>query len=523
VNRTLKNTALVISVIILLPLITFSVYQLNSLSDNEKVLEGIYTEQLNTIIFSVNQYVDDIVQDWTREVKNIWGRRNLVNAENPLEKFLSENESISMVIVSDTSGNIGSNFYTSGGSVESITAEKRMGAILNDNKENIASLINVRKVGYNRIQPLTNKIDNTPLLSFFLEELSESINLGILVLNLDSFMNGIVAKKIASVSREEFIVSIFKGDSLITSTVNLNSASGNIEQSKPFWLLPEYRIVISSSGNTITDLVRERTLITTIIIVVLNILIIGGVVFVFWNVRKEVKLTQLKSDFVSNVSHELRTPLALISMFAETLELKRVTDEDKKEEYYKTIRIEAERLTNIVNKILNFSQLESEKKKFSFADADLNAVVNEVIETYRYHLEKHNTVYRLSSGRSPIIVNIDSDSVKEAIINLIDNAIKYSRENKEIEINLGADSDTAWLAVTDNGVGISKEDQKKIFEKFYRVSSGLVHDTKGSGLGLSLVKYIMDAHDGSVKVNSKPGKGSTFKLIFPYNKKEKAK
>ena len=519
-NRTLKNTALVLAVIILLPLISFSVYQLSSLSDNEKVLEQIYNEQLNTIIFSVNQYVDDIVQDWTRDIKGIWGRRKVVDAKFLLADFLQKNESIYLVIISDTSGSIGRNFYSSEGITKSDAAEKRIAEILKVNKGKIDSLIKVKEVGYNRIEPLNSRIDDTPLLTFILDESAETVNLGIIALNVDRFMNTIVAKKLLSVARQDFNISILRGDSVITSTITAEGNAITPEQSKPFWLLPEYNIVISSSGNTITDLVRKRTLITTVIIVVLNALIIGGVAFVFWNIRKEIKLTQLKSDFVSNVSHELRTPLALISMFAETLELKRIKDEDKKEEYYKTIRLEAERLTNIVNKILNFSQLESDKKKFIFAVNDLNDVVNEVLDTYKFHLDKHNAVYRVNAGTSPILVNIDSESVKEAVINLVDNAIKYSGDKKEIEINMGIESETAYIEVTDNGVGISKEDQKKIFEKFYRVSSGLVHDTKGSGLGLSLVNYIMEAHNGNVEVQSKPGKGSSFKLIFPYNKNE---
>lgn len=157
-NSTLKNTALVLSVIILLPLISFSVYQLNSLSENEKVLERIYTEQLNTIIFSVNQYVDDIVQNWTREIKDSWDNRESGNLVSRLTDILKDNGSISMMLISDTAGNIGSNFYTIQGSAESPKAEKRMGAVLNDNKDKIASLIDVRELGYNRIEPLTNRM-----------------------------------------------------------------------------------------------------------------------------------------------------------------------------------------------------------------------------------------------------------------------------------------------------------------------------------------------------------------------------
>ena len=133
-NSTLKNTALVLSVIILLPLISFSVYQLNSLSDNEKVLERIYTEQLNTIIFSVNQYVDDIVQDWTRDVKIIWNKPESGLSSDRLTRLIQDNRSISMIVISDTAGNIGLNFYTPDGSLESPTAEGRMGVRRGRNK-----------------------------------------------------------------------------------------------------------------------------------------------------------------------------------------------------------------------------------------------------------------------------------------------------------------------------------------------------------------------------------------------------
>ena len=113
-------------------------------------------------------------------------------------------------------------------------------------------------------------------------------------------------------------------------------------------------------------------------------------------------------------------------------------------------------------------------------------------------------------------VNVDEEAVSEAVINLIDNAMKYSRDKKEIEINTGHKKDTAFVEVKDYGIGISDEDQKKIFEKFYRVPTGLVHNVKGTGLGLTLVKQIMDHHKGKVELKSEVDKGSSFKLIFPF-------
>jgi len=226
-------------------------------------------------------------------------------------------------------------------------------------------------------------------------------------------------------------------------------------------------------------------------------------------------LAQMKTDFVADVSHELRTPLALIRMYAETLEMGRVGSEQKKKSYYKTIMNETARLTQLINNILDFSKIESSKKEIILEDVDLGALIQETVDMHHFHLEQKGFDLQLNIEKSLPMISADGESLKLAFINLLDNAVKFTPEKKVISVVLTRQDASLVLSVMDHGIGIPKAEQKRIFEKFYRVGSSLVHDTKGSGLGLSLVKHIMEVHGGKVNVISNQGEGSTFSLIFP--------
>jgi signal transduction histidine kinase len=267
-----------------------------------------------------------------------------------------------------------------------------------------------------------------------------------------------------------------------------------------------------TSGEALGQIWVQRSF---IILGVLSVLIIGGLVLTKHIVSKELALARLKSDFVSNVSHELRTPLALIRLYAETLELGRITTREKKQEYYRIIRKESERLTALINNILDFSRIEAGRKEYEFRDTDIAELVHNTLDSYRYQIEQQGFAFEESIDSDLPAVRVDREAIARALVNLVNNALKYSADEKFLGVKLYRASGALKLEVVDRGIGITRREQSKIFEKFYRTGDPLVHNTKGSGLGLSLVRHITHAHGGEVAVESTPGKGSKFTLSLP--------
>ncbi len=248
---------------------------------------------------------------------------------------------------------------------------------------------------------------------------------------------------------------------------------------------------------------------------VLSLLLVAGLVLTYRSVSKEVELARLKSDFVSNVSHELRTPLSLIRLYAETLELGRIKTQEKASEYYRIVREESERLSALINNILDFSRIEAGRKEYDFRKTDIAELVGSTLDAYRYQIEQQGFVFEQSIDPGIPPVRVDREAIARSLVNLINNALKYSADEKFLGVRLYRTDGVLKLEVVDRGIGIARSEQSKIFEKFYRAGDPLVHNTKGSGLGLSLVHHIAQAHGGGVEVESAPGKGSKFTLFLP--------
>jgi len=248
---------------------------------------------------------------------------------------------------------------------------------------------------------------------------------------------------------------------------------------------------------------------------VLSLLLVGGLTLTYKAVSKEMAVAKLKSDFVSNVSHELRTPLALIRLYAETLELGRVQTAEKTGEYYRIIRTESERLTALINNILDFSRIEAGRKEYEFCETDIAELVHNTLESYRDQIQQQGFAFEEQIAPDIPKVRVDREAIARSVVNLVNNALKYSAHEKFIGVKLYRANGSVKLEVSDKGIGIARNEQTKIFEKFYRAGDPLVHNTKGSGLGLSLVRHIAEAHGGNIDVESTLGKGSKFTLWLP--------
>lgn len=272
---------------------------------------------------------------------------------------------------------------------------------------------------------------------------------------------------------------------------------------------------IKFQGTTAEAIGRRFVFQSFLILGVLSVLMAGGLVLTYRSVNKQVALARLKSDFVSNVSHELRTPLALIRLYAETLELGRITTGEKKHEYYSIIRKESERLTALINNILDFSRIEAGRKEYDFRETDIAELVRNTLDSYRFQIEQQGFALEEQIESGIPRVRVDREAIARALVNLVNNALKYSDSEKFLGVKLYREQSVLKLEVSDRGIGIERHEQARIFEKFYRTCDPLVHNTKGSGLGLSLVRHITHAHGGEVEVESTPGRGSKFTLSLP--------
>lgn len=266
---------------------------------------------------------------------------------------------------------------------------------------------------------------------------------------------------------------------------------------------------------------RTRLVIGSVLqTLLLSVLFTGIILFCFWYtiqvIIRQKKLSEMKNDFINNMTHEFKTPIATISLAADSIGSPMIMSHpDKIKRFVDIIRQENRRMNSQVERVLQMAMIDKKDFQLSLDDLNLHEVIQQAVDNFSLQVEKREGTLRTDLQALKPVIEGDATHIASIIHNLLDNANKYSPENPDITISTRDVPMGVEIAVTDKGIGISKETRKHIFDKFYRVHTGNLHDVKGFGLGLSYVKAIMTAHKGLVDVKSEPGKGSTFTLTFP--------
>jgi signal transduction histidine kinase len=282
------------------------------------------------------------------------------------------------------------------------------------------------------------------------------------------------------------------------------------EQHREIWGLRT-----SYGPRPIPEIVSASTRPQLALMTVLAIAMALGVFLVAGAAAREVRVAELKSNFVASVSHDLKTPLALIQLFAETLELGRVRTPERAQEYYRIINGESKKLTRLIENILDFSRMEAGLRPYRMEPADLSESVSKVLAQMETQFAQGH--FQVTTKIEPDLPHIlaDEGAAEQAIENLLANAMKYSGDAKAIEVEARRAGGHIVVSVTDHGIGISRREQARIFRKFYRVERELGGGPQGTGLGLAIVEHTMRGHGGFVRVESDTDRGSTFSLHFP--------
>ncbi len=250
--------------------------------------------------------------------------------------------------------------------------------------------------------------------------------------------------------------------------------------------------------------------------ILFTIIIISAFYLTIRTMFNQKKLSEIKSDFINNMTHELKTPLATISLAIDALTNEKVIhDTDKIRYYSQMIKDENKRMNKQVEKILQSARIEKQDIKLNLQNLNAHEIINKVADNVNLQILDKNGKLSLNTAADHFMIEADEVHFSNVVFNLLDNAIKYSKEDLAIEISTKNDGNMFVLQVKDNGIGMNKETQNRVFEKFYRAHTGNLHNVKGFGLGLSYVKAIVEAHGGKVKVDSVLGKGSTFSAYFP--------
>lgn len=263
------------------------------------------------------------------------------------------------------------------------------------------------------------------------------------------------------------------------------------------------------------DLELLRTLVAEFALALGRVRLQEEVIYERASREKSEELSRLKTEFISSVSHELRTPMTSLLGLSQLLQSGKVRDKERRDRLLELMSGECGRLARFLNNVFDFSRIEQGVKQYELRETDLRPLTVEVVDLVRSAMEEDSRDILVEAPERPFCVRADSDAVRQALLNLLDNAVRYSEKGEPVFVRLAENADGVELTVEDRGLGIPADDRERIFEAFFRSPAAVRHDPKGVGLGLKIVKHIMAAHGGTVGLRSEPGRGSAFTLKFP--------
>jgi signal transduction histidine kinase/tetratricopeptide (TPR) repeat protein len=322
--------------------------------------------------------------------------------------------------------------------------------------------------------------------------------------------------------KSSWIVRGREGQSVLASE-NVPSGSlivkTNFTGNFPDWTLEFYH----EESRLFEDFLFSRRGIYFYMFLLIGGVLIFGLILTLRTVSHELELARMKSDFVSTISHEFKSPLTSIRQLAEMLQTGRVLSEERRQKYYDVLLEQSERLSLLTENVLNFAKMEEGRKEFIFEKTDIKPLLDDLVSSIQERVRHTGFDIQLEVEDSLPLIMIDKDAIVQAVNNLIDNSLKYSGEMKKVEVRAFKEERNLVITVQDFGIGIEKDKIDKIFDRFYRGGDELTRTVKGSGLGLTLVKHIVDAHHGSVHIESELEQGSTFSLKLPLEETDRGR
>jgi signal transduction histidine kinase len=281
-------------------------------------------------------------------------------------------------------------------------------------------------------------------------------------------------------------------------------------------VLPHWKVgVYLRSPEVLTRTARPLKLTLALIVIVMLAAIGAGSALIVFDLKRQLALARQKTDFVSNVSHELKTPLTSIRLFSELLSEDKVADDTQRKQFLGIIHTEAERLTRLINNVLDFARLDRGEPRYHFEHCDLAAVVRDTVASYRARLESKGFNVDVRLPQSQVMIFADCDALSQVFVNLLSNAEKYAEDGKSVSVELTVTGANAKVRVIDRGRGVPRGCEEKIFQQFYRAHDSLSSGVQGSGLGLTLARQIVRAHQGELRYERRDGGGSCFVVSLP--------